>query len=242
MIHGDQKAKQMARSILPSRMRGGALMRALIHRGARREVRQVTHDPQAWEAGLELDDKRQLEVGSFVGRRRSSDKLNHFERWAIEITRGLPFEARLGHLKALLPGGLIGEHAVTHLKNRRELAVQERDGWRGRFRKLLMDRGELAELLRALLEADEGTTCLHRVMKQAQRQDNRGDPVKCAFRTLQGLDDVLPFIEWLQGERVSRFVVDGFCRVFKQTGDPQRALARTIGNRVVPLRDTEWTR
>ncbi len=221
-------------------------MRARIHRGVRREVgaklRRVTHDPQAWEDGLDLDETRQIELSAFVGRRRSSDKLNHFERWAVERTRDLSFPARLGHLKALLPGGLIGEHALSHLKNRSELAVQERSwGRRGRWKKLLMDRGELAQLLRELLEAGDGVRCLHRAMKRAQRQDDRGEPVTGAFRALRGVDDVLPFIEWLQAERVSRFVVDGFCRVFKETGDPEVALSRSIGNQVVPRYDVQWT-
>ena len=51
MIHGDDKAKDMARSILPSRSRGVAVSRARIHRSVRREVnvslRKLTHDPFA---------------------------------------------------------------------------------------------------------------------------------------------------------------------------------------------------
>ena len=201
----------------------------------------MTCDPEAWDDGLDFSETG-IEIRMFVSDRRDRDKLNHFERWAVERTRQLPFSARLGHLKALLPGGLIGEHALTHLKNRSELAVQERS-WagRGRWKKLLMDRGELAQLLRELLEVGDGVRCLHRVMKRAQRQDDSGEPVTGAFRALRGVDDVLPFIEWLQGERVSRYVVDGFCRVFKETGDPDVALSRSVGNRVVPKYDVQWT-
>lgn len=86
----------------------------------------------------------------------------------------------------------------------------------------LRNRRELAELQRELLQADDGVRCLHRVRKRA--------PVTGAF------------IAWLQPERVSRYVVDGFCRVLKETGDPEVALARSMGNRVVLRYDEQWTR
>ena len=129
MIHGDDKAKEMARSILPSRWRGAGKLRAFIHRSARREVSQSLHllarDPEAWDDGVELGEHARLELPHLVSRRRGSDKLNHFERWAVERTRELPKPSRLGHLRSLLPGGLIGQHALLHLGRRYELAEHE---------------------------------------------------------------------------------------------------------------------
>ena len=73
------------------------------------------------------------------------------------------------------------------------------------------NRRELAELQRELLRADDGVRCLHRVRKRA---------------TVTGA-----FIAGLQPERVSRYVVDGFC-----------ALARSMGNGGVLGYDEQWTR
>lgn len=247
MIHGDDKAKEMARSILPSRWRGAAKMRASIHRSARRQVglslRLMARDPSAWDDGVDLGEEAELEVSPFVNRRRGADKLNHFERWAVERTRALPKEGRLGHLRGLLPGGLIGEHAMTHLKMREELAVH---GFRplpwSMPRKLLMDRGELAEVLRELLEVGDGVRSLHLAMKQAERVAQGGSyPLKVGNRRLRGQHDVLPFLDWLERDRTSRFVVDGFCRVFKESGDVEVAMRKTVERQVVPMFDVMWT-
>ena len=247
MIHGDDKAKEMARSILPSRSRKGQAHRASIHRMIRREVkhslRRLERDPSEWDDGLEFGEEAALEIPAFVSGRRGQDKLNHFERWAIERTKEMPKEHRLGHLRSLLPRGLIGEHAMVHLKHRDELNVQRfRPVW-GFHRKLLMDRGELAQVLRLLIETGDGVRCLHEALKRAQREDFAGRAMQCAIpRKLLGLHDVLPFIEWLQQHHTGRFVVDAFCKVFKETGDPDLALSRTIVKSRVPLSDTEWIR
>ena len=247
MIHGDDKAKEMARSILPSRWRGAPKSRAFIHRSVRRQVGQslrlLTVDPGKWDDGVEFGEEAELEVGTFVSRRRGADKLNHFERWAVERTRELPKVERLGHLRGLLPRGLIGEHAMTHLKQRPELVVH-------RFRplpwsiprKLLMDRGELAVVLRELLDVGDGVRSLHLAMKKAVRVDHSGRALTVGTRRLGGHTEVLPFLDWLERSRTSRFVVDAFCRVFKETGDVAQALARTIPQQVIPLMDVEWTR
>lgn len=248
MIHGDDKAKEMARSILPSRWRGAGKLRAFIHRSARREVSQSLHllarDPEAWDDGVELGEHARLELPHLVSRRRGSDKLNHFERWAVERTRELPKPSRLGHLRSLLPGGLIGQHALLHLGRRYELAEHEDLPWRPWVfaRKLLLDRGELAELLRELIEVGDGVRSLHLAMKHAERVSQARTPVTLGERRLAGLHDVLPFLDWLERNRSTRFVVDGFCRAFKQTRDVQLALAQTVKRQVIPVSDVEWVR
>jgi hypothetical protein len=60
-------------------------------------------------------------------------------------------------------------------------------------------------------------------------------------RRLGGHPDVLPFLDWLERSRPSRFVVDAFCRVFKETGDVEQALAHTVLRQVIPLMDVQWT-
>lgn len=247
MIHGDDKAKEMARSILPSRSRKGQAHRASIHRSARRQVslslRQLARDPSAWDDGVELGEEAELELPTFVSRRRGQDKLNHFERWAIERTKDMPKEHRLGHLRSLLPRGLIGEHAMSHLESRDELVVHRYRPFWGAHRKLLMDRGELAEVLRLLIETGDGVRKLHEAMHKAVREDYAGRGIRVvAARKLHGVHDVLPFLDWLELHRAERFVVDAFCKVFKETRDPEVALSRTVVSSRIPLGDTEWIR
>ena len=247
MIHGDDKAKEMARSILPSRSRKGQAYRASIHRSARRQVslslRQLARDPSAWDDGVDLGEEAELELPQFVSRRRGQDKLNHFERWAIERTKEMPKEHRLGHLRSLLPRGLIGEHAMVHLKHRDELNVHRFRTYWGFHRKLLMDRGVLAEVLRKLVEVGDGVRKLHEALNKSRREDSAGRAIHfVASRKLLGVHDVLPFLDWLKEHRTERFVVDAFCKVFKETGDPDLALSRTIVKSRIPIGDTEWVR
>jgi hypothetical protein len=247
MIHGDDKAKEMARSILPSRSRKGQAYRASIHRSMRREVnlslRRLERDPSEWDEGVEFGEGPARELPSFVSQRRGQDKLNHFERWAIERTKEMPKEHRLGHLRSLLPGGLIGQHAMLHLKHREELNVERfRPIW-GHWHKLLMDRGEVAELLRRLIEVGNGVRKLHEAMNKAVRAEAGGwGFLVVAQRKLLGVHDVLPFLDWLGEHRTERFVVDAFCKVFKETGDPDLALSRTVVKSRIPIGDTEWIR
>jgi len=70
-----------------------------------------------------------------VGDRRDADKLNHFIRWAEAITADMPRQDRMSHVRALLPKGLIGWHAVSHLEFRDHFKTQaEIDMWETRRR------------------------------------------------------------------------------------------------------------
>lgn len=258
MIHSIDKAKDMARSILPSRWRGAAKSRAHLHRRQRRTVSQSLHalerDPSWWDEGVDFGEAGEPEVSMFVSRRRSSDKLNHFERWAIARTRELPRAHRLGALAGVLPAGLIGQHAMSHLKQRKELAP-ERDDVRGTwFRHLVfLNRGHLAELLRELLTVPEGVRWLHRALKSASRVSGT-TPVTIPFRALQGQHDVIPFLDWLEsgdqntwwkphsGLWAARHVVDLFCRTFHERRDPEAAYRRAITSGPVPERWYEYVR
>lgn len=116
-MYGDEKTKQMVRSILPSRWRGAARAKSRVRRAERRAVRMALRgacsDAVPDAVDLRRDDR--VEIGFVVDRRRSADKLNHFIRWARARTEHLPIESRLSAMRALLPKGLIGEHALFHL-------------------------------------------------------------------------------------------------------------------------------
>ena len=122
-IWGEQKKRDMARSILPSTKKRSDKMRREIHKSARVQERILlahTPDGEAWlEEGPDFEGverARNLETRNFVDIRRSSDKVGPFIRWAEQRTKDLPTEDRLSYLKGVLPDSLIGEHAVSHLK------------------------------------------------------------------------------------------------------------------------------
>lgn len=233
----------MARSILPSTSRHAARVRPLIHRQARHRtnasVRALLKDPTLWDDGAadEPDDSH-FEIRAMVSRRRSADKLNHFERWAVARTGETPAEHRLGHLAGVLPPGLIGEHAMSHLEDRRELMTPEQyrllHSWRfmPRREQTLLDRGELAELLRAVLAAPGGHRLFNHTLRCAAGHDElaasgtRRVRVPARFaRLLRGMHDVRPFLAELAllGDHTIRRAVDRFVRCFKATRDAEQA-------------------
>jgi hypothetical protein len=246
MIFGEQKVKELARSILPSTWRRAGKARASLHRASRhltrRALRALTRDPSAWDEGVEFGDE-DAEVSLLVSRRRGADKLNHFIRWAVERTQELPKESRLGHLRAVLPGGLIGQHALLHLERSRQLApraelVSRR--WLLRREPLFLDPGLVAEVLREVLQVHEGAQAVHQALKAARRERETRWAAKTrqalplAFRPLGGAHDVLDFLRWLQTDLGARHVVDLFCREFRLSGDVHRAFAVASALAVLP--------
>jgi hypothetical protein len=123
------KSRDMARSILPSRARSTTAHLALTRRANRRAVGQKLSyiragdrgDQENWDERSDLRAYPDIEIGMIVRWRRGADKLNHFERWAVQVTKPLPVEDRLGYMRAMLPGGLIGDHALSHLRRLPEL-------------------------------------------------------------------------------------------------------------------------
>ncbi len=155
----------------------------------------------------------------------------------------LPQSHRLGFIRALLPPGVIGGHALLHLEHdaafehpnvaaHRE-ALQR--AWRS-GRRTHLDPGEQAELLRELLRAPGGHRAFNQWLKCVE-------PPKgvSARRLLLGEPDVRPFLESLWGPRGGRSFhgstprgpfawlmsgVEAFLRGFKQhRGDAEATLA-----------------
>jgi hypothetical protein len=216
------KHRDMARSILPSRARSIPRQLAYVRRTARRGIardlatltRERRGDSNDWDDWDDWDEEGDLraypdiEIHQVVRWRRAADKLNHFERWAIEVTKELPPEDRLGHLRAILPGGLIGDHAMSHLESRVELNPHH---WRNlddvkvRFWEAHLARGRaererLRSLLVALLEAPGGHKALNAAVKRIAAAD--GQPA----RTLTGVGDVDGFVAHVTVEQYGRLV------------------------------------
>lgn len=118
------KRRDMARSILPSRYRSpGALItkaKRSNRRSIRQELRSLTTDAgrqgDKWDELMDVRAYPDIEIRRLVFWRRGGDKLRHFERWAVAITADLPHEDRLSHMRSILPAGLIGDHAMSHLR------------------------------------------------------------------------------------------------------------------------------
>ncbi len=123
MLYGAEKVREMGRSILPSRMRQSHSRQKTIARRHRHQakvaIRSMQWNEDGWldcETDLTGTKAVRTEVKSLVRDRRDADHLNHFYRWAEAVTADLPIEKRLSYISGFLPEGLIGWHAMTHLR------------------------------------------------------------------------------------------------------------------------------
>jgi hypothetical protein len=118
MMYGEEKRLQMARSILPSRARKRArdekrAKNQRVRHGVKQDLRRCMFDEDFAD---EADLFREPSWSYYVRERQEADKLAHFEKWAIEITKDIAaVDGRRAYIRALLPPGLIGWHAMSHL-------------------------------------------------------------------------------------------------------------------------------
>lgn len=146
MIYGDEKARNMARSILPSKRRRGARMdKQALKRRNRHAVRQNLHDWKRHADPLEYEGHIRDyyseprgwgndNIHMIVQERRDADKLAAMQRWAVKHTAHLKDpEDRYNLMKRTLPDNLPGRHALSHLEFMDEFAHDERwTYWRNR--------------------------------------------------------------------------------------------------------------
>lgn len=184
------KDRDMARSILPCKNRKPArVAKAKTKRAARHAVRRDLKaaagltDLDEWDDTADLRREPTAKIRMIVRWRRDGDKLNHFERWAIAVTRDIRHEDRLSAVAARLPRGLIGDHALTHLRHRPELNPNEpyrmwRLVWMRRHedrdRAFQQERRELERLVRALVTSLGGHRQLNAAMKAIVRHPAGG--------------------------------------------------------------------
>ncbi len=207
----------MARSVLPSRWRSAGREKARVKRAARRQVSTVmaslSNDPEAWDDVDGVYESSDREVRVVVNRRRSSDKVNPFIRWATETTKHLPKDSRVRHLRGVLPKGLIGDHALVHLTRLEPFDLRPRKVWKRQS--LLLDRGHLANVLRRVLEVKGGHALVNDVLARHAIVDERDRPLaRAEVRLLRGVHDVMPFLDELDrwSKRPLRYVLDALCR------------------------------
>lgn len=233
----------MARSILPSRWRSAGREKARVKRAARRQLSTVmaflSNDPEAWDDVDGVYESSDREVRGVVNRRRSSDKVNPFIRWATETTKHLPKDSRVRHLRGVLPKGLIGDHALVHLTRLEPFDLRPRKVWKRQSR--LLDRGHLANVLRRVLEEKGGHALVNEVLARHAIVDDRDRPLtRGEVRMLRGVHDVVPFLDALESwsQRPLRYVLDALCRALWDAHfELERALELMPSPVIVPSYD-----
>lgn len=122
MIYGKDKALNMGRSLLPSTRRKGSrddktAVKRITRHNIRQELHRLARDPDDYDDSLaDFESYPDYEIRQVVNERRNGDKTAPFERWAEAITKNVDQDSRLTYVKSLLPDGMIGEHALTHIQ------------------------------------------------------------------------------------------------------------------------------
>ncbi len=234
-----EKRRDMARSILSSKNREAARAalaqvkranrRAIAHElgryaGQRVAIDDVAEGLEDWDEWSDLRRYPYIEIDANVRWRRDGDKLNHFIRWAIATTADVPIDDRLSQLRWILPGSLIGHHAMTHLARERQLRrLQEHEWRRVRVRpsvqrsqqkaRLAEQFDVLRELLVEIVNTPGGLADLNRVMKicDTHTRHDRCIEEGCIKRCLAGLHDVDPFLRDLHAASTPLYKMQRSC-------------------------------
>ncbi len=226
---GANKKRDMARSILPSTKKGGQKDRRRIHKRVRASSRsEMLEDPE--EADFSSGELlRNHETRGFVDERRLKDKTGPFMRWAERSTLEIRQEDRLSHIRALVPEGLIGEHAVSHVewKDHFEDPVvsalkKERFANNANYYTKEDERADFSHGIRKLLNTPKGHSQINHALKKSHvvsvlyYADGTQKQIGPEYaRTLKGIHDVDSFLEDLY--RASR----GEMKLSREALDPK---------------------
>jgi len=167
MVYGKNKARNMGRSLLPStRSKGARDDKAAVKRTARHNIREeldkVALDPDYYDdANTDFEADTNHEIREVVHDRRNGDKTGPFERWSVAITKKVDQDSRLTYVKSILPKGVIGDHALTHIE------------WKDHF----STRAELELEKNIKLNREEGRTRNRYAKKKANRRLTRDEEV-----------------------------------------------------------------
>ncbi|HEY1737613.1 MAG TPA: hypothetical protein VGI86_02830 [Acidimicrobiia bacterium] len=213
--YGDSKRLDMARSILPASARArkpARNHRARVHRAARAKARQqlaVAPFDDDFDADGEIGpDARRAPYGgtrALVQRRRAADNIGPFLRWATSHAdeSGDAPDARVAALRSVLPRGIIGAHAVSHLV--REPMFKVGQSWSDVYdlrraadlRACMQYRARLASELPRQIRANlDRVGELNRALKRVHHAEHAGGPP----RFLLGAHDIDAFAEFVGSE------------------------------------------
>lgn len=130
MRNHHEKSRDMARSVLPSKCCVKQWRRG-IHQRERGRVRVALHEARStfvddlddlFDATACVDDYTKHEIAFMVDERRYSDKIGPLLRWAEHHLNHDPaladasYSDCLVYFQRVLPSGLIGNHAVSHIE------------------------------------------------------------------------------------------------------------------------------
>jgi hypothetical protein len=219
-VYGDDKRRDMARSVLPANpgaARNARDRRALVHGANRAHQRMLlagmAHDDSFDEwlpTGIDAQHGPDGGIKDVVRRRRRGDKLGPFIRWATAHANDLGPDpaSRVAALEALLPDGLIGRHAMSHLTMEEAFAVGPNRRRRRETRTARRDRSErewqsLEDRLRhRLAQRLDRLDELNRLIKAQWRPP--ADDLCARPRTLGGAHDIEAFVDDLIDTLTSR--------------------------------------
>lgn len=179
MFYGDEKPREMMRSILPSTRRYSTWEKKRLKRAQRSRTKQALRDyckealydddEGCWSDDSLLrskighaDQLMRRDQSCMVSERRAADKINHFVRWAEAKTSHIPEEdvkGRYHHFIGVVGGAtdVIREHAIGHFIGPWEFntVVYPPGRWRRRRYKpdLPVPREELHDALLALIDS-----------------------------------------------------------------------------------------
>lgn len=127
MTYGEDKQRDMIRSILPSKSRKSA--RANLAGAKRRHRSRVNQNLNKYrgaylteaediydEDGFDYNSYPDEEISEFVWERRNGDKDAPLVRWAAAQVQDIRLKDRLSHIRAMLPDNTIGRHAADHCR------------------------------------------------------------------------------------------------------------------------------
>ncbi len=163
MRNHNEKARDMARSVLPSTARKGARQtRAHIHGRERARLRAELHALRS--IGQEADDfegdlawTAKRDIKEMVNDRRGADKVGSLIAWAERVVERDPaltsanWNDRAVYFGKLLPPGLIGNHAIFHL--RWALDDRGRYRWTGACQRQVDTPPSSVEMVQAIVAA-----------------------------------------------------------------------------------------
>jgi len=212
MRNHDQKAKDMAESVLPSTMNDRRRDRRAIH-GRHRARQQVqlrrisAGSTEDFDTGLER--RRTGELRDFVLDRRGADKTGPLVRWARARVRrdpalaALDLEDQVRELARLMPDNTIGRHAADHIRWGLKF---DGTSWKARERARAAERAANTAAHRAAV-AEQVLRVLqfgrHRALNDAIRDVARREvddtrlqrlPGGTELRLLHGVHDVEAFV------------------------------------------------
>ena len=218
MLRDEEKRLQMARSLLPSaHARVAAREKQKVKKRARAQVRQMLaraarapdHEPD------DADDLRawpHAELRQIVVARRGHDKVAPFLRWAKARTAHLPHHSRLSAMRGVVPRGLVGDHAIDHLRWSPEFGTDPHAWWRvgdwtahvrARAQEHAAQLESLCDEIPQIVRSGDGHRALHDALRAhhaARVAAAEKDPnvVAPPLRLLAGLHDVDDFITHLR--------------------------------------------